>query len=70
MNLENYVLHNERGYYHALLTQYNLGGGGGGHSPLPPPNFCPRVFNFGAILLCVRDFYQKIVLHRVAINIF
>ena len=27
----------------------------------PPPIFCPHGFNFGATLLCVGDFSQKIV---------
>ena len=26
-----------------------------------PPNFCPHAFDFGATLLCVGDFSQKIV---------
>ena len=30
-------------------------------SPPPPPVFCPHAFNFGATLLCVGDFSQKIV---------
>ena len=36
-------------------------GGGGFKSPPPPPIFCPHAFNFGATLLCVGDFSQKIV---------
>ena len=36
-------------------------GGGGLKSPPPPPIFCPHAFNFGATLLCVVDFTQKIV---------
>ena len=27
----------------------------------PPPIFCSHAFNFGAALLCVGDFSQKIV---------
>ena len=34
--------------------------GGEGLLNPPPPNFCPHVFHFGANLLCVRDFAQKI----------
>ena len=30
-------------------------------APPPPPIFCPHAFNFGAALLCVGDFSQKIV---------
>ena len=41
------------------LTLYNPGGGGF-KSP-PPPIFCSHAFNFGAALLCVGDFSQKIV---------
>ena len=29
--------------------------------PPPPPIFCPHAFNFGATLLYVGDFSQKIV---------
>ena len=25
----------------------------------PPPIFCSHTFNFGAVLLCVGDFFQK-----------
>ena len=46
------------------LTLYDPGGGGF-KSP-PPPIFCSHAFNFGAALLCVGDFSQKIVQHRVA----
>ena len=35
--------------------------GGGFKSPPPPPIFCSHAFNFGAALLCVGDFSQKIV---------
>ena len=35
--------------------------GGGFKSPPPPPIFCSHAFNFGATLLCVGDFSQKIV---------
>ena len=34
---------------------------GGFKPPPPPPIFCPHAFNFGAALLCVGDFSQKIV---------
>ena len=37
------------------LTLYDPGGGA------PPPIFCSHAFNFGAALLCVGDFSQKIV---------
>ena len=48
-------------YYNILsLTLYDPGGGGF-KSPPPPPIFCPHAFNFGATLLCVGDFSQKIV---------
>ena len=43
-----------------LLTLYDPAGGGGFKSS-PPPNFCSHAFNFGATLLCVGDFSQKIV---------
>ena len=36
-------------------------GGGFKSPPPPPPNFCPHAFNFGATLMCVRDFSQKVV---------
>ena len=42
-----------------LLTPYDPGGGGGFKSP--PPIFYPHAFNFGATLLCVGDFSQKII---------
>ena len=42
-----------------VLTLYDPGGGGGFKSP-PPPIFCSHAFNFGAALLCVGDFSQKI----------
>ena len=35
--------------------------GGGGALKAPPPIFCSHAFNFGAALLCVGDFSQKIV---------
>ena len=40
------------------LTLYDLGGGA---LKAPPPIFCSHAFNFGAALLCVGDFSQKIV---------
>ena len=43
-----------------LLTLYDPGGGGFKRPP-PPPIFCSHAFNFGAALLCVGDFSQKIV---------
>ena len=43
------------------LTLYDPGGGGGFKSTPPPLIFCPHAFNFGATLLCVGDFSQKIV---------
>ena len=44
---------------HALpLTLYDPGGGG---FKSPPLIFCPHAFNFGATILCVGDFSQKIV---------
>ena len=44
------------------LTLYDPGGGGGFKSPPPPlPIFCSHAFNFGAALLCVGGFSQKIV---------
>ena len=36
-------------------------GGGGGLLKPSPPIFCSHAFNFGAALLCVGDFSQKIV---------
>ena len=41
------------------LTLYDPGGGGA--LKVPPPIFCSHAFNFGAALLCVGDFSQKIV---------
>ena len=41
------------------LTLYDPGGGV--KSPPPPPIFRSHAFNFGAALLCVGDFSQKIV---------
>ena len=35
--------------------------GGGGSFKSPSPIFCLHTFNFGATLLCVGDFTQKIV---------
>ena len=43
------------------LTLYDPGGGGALKAPPPPPIFCPHAFNFGATILCVGDFSQKIV---------
>ena len=43
----------------ASLTLYDPGGGFKSHPP--PPIFCSHAFNFGAALLCVGDFSQKIV---------
>ena len=37
------------------------GGGGALKAPPPPPIFCSHAFNFGAALLSVGDFSQKIV---------
>ena len=45
----------------SLLTLYDPGGGGGAFKAPPPPIFCSHAFNFGATLLCVGDFSQKIV---------
>ena len=42
-----------------ILTLYDPGGGGA--LKAPPPIFCPHTFNFGATILCVGDFSQKIV---------
>ena len=36
-------------------------GGGGALKAPPPPIFFSHAFNFGAALLCVGDFSQKIV---------
>ena len=46
--------------YH-YLTLYDPGGGGGALKAPPTPIFCSHAFNFGAALLCVGDFSQKIV---------
>ena len=46
------------------LTLYDPGGGVA--LKAPPPIFCPHAFNFGATILCVGDFSQKIVSYRVA----
>ena len=45
--------------YNINLTLYHPGVGGF-KSP-PPPIICPHAFNFGAALMCVGDFSQKIV---------
>ena len=45
---------------HITLTLYDPGGGFKSPPP-PPPIFCSHAFNFGAALLCVGDFSQKIV---------
>ena len=42
-----------------ILTLHDPGGGGGFKNP--PQFFCSHAFNFGAALLCVGDFSQKIV---------
>ena len=42
------------------LTLYDPGGGGALKAP-PPSDICSHAFNFGAVLLCVGDFFQKIV---------
>ena len=49
-----------------VLLPYTIRGGGGALKAPSPPIFCPHAFNFGAALLCVGDFSQKIVYHRVA----
>ena len=41
------------------LTLYDPGGAA--LKAPPPPIFCSHAFNFGAALLCVGDFSQKIV---------
>ena len=42
-----------------LLTLYDPGGGA--LKAPPPAIFCSHAFNFGAALLCVGDFSQKMV---------
>ena len=42
----------------SFLTLYNPGGT---LKAPPPPIFCPHAFNFGATLLCVREYSQKII---------
>ena len=45
-----------------IKTLFNpIRSGGGGALKAPPPIFCSHAFNFGAALLCVGDFSQKIV---------
>ena len=44
----------------STLTLYDPWGGGGALKA-PTPIFCSHAFNFGAALLCVSDFSQKIV---------
>ena len=44
-----------------LFNPIRSGGGALKAPPPPPPIFCSHVFNFGAALLCVGDFFQKIV---------
>ena len=48
------------------LNPIRSGGVGGFKISPPPPIICPHAFNFGATLLCVGDFSQKIVQHSVA----
>ena len=48
-------------YFKASLTLYDPGGGGALKAPPPLRFFCSHAFNFGAVLLCVGDFSQKIV---------
>ena len=43
------------------LNPIRSGGGGALKAPPPPPIFCSHAFKFGATLLCVGDFSQKIV---------
>ena len=43
------------------LNPIRSGGGGALKAPPPPQFVCPHAFNFGATLLCVGDFSQKIV---------
>ena len=45
---------------YTLNKPYTIRGGGALKAP-PPPIFCSFAFNFGAALLCVGDFSQKIV---------
>ena len=45
-------------HYKQLLNPIRSGGGA---LKAPPPIFCSHAFNFGAALLCVGDFSQKIV---------
>ena len=44
-----------------LTTALTLYDPGGGALKAPPPIFCSHAFNFGAALVCVGDFSQKIV---------
>ena len=46
--------------FYKMFNPIRSGGGGGFKSP-PPSDFCPHAFNFGATILCVGDFSQKIV---------
>ena len=46
-------------YLVMVLTLHDPGGGF--KSPPPPQFICSHAFNFGAALLCVGDFSQKIV---------
>ena len=45
----------------SLLKELTLYDPGGALKAPPPPIFCSHAFNFGAALLCVGDFSQKIV---------
>ena len=49
---------NPKLFLSSLLTLYDPGGA---LKAPHPPIFCSHVFNFGAALLCVGDFSQKIV---------
>ena len=48
-------------YSNILQTVNPIRSGGGALKAPPPPIFCSHAFNFGAALLYVGDFSQKIV---------
>ena len=65
-NLEDFPIYNRHIEINRELDIVNtwlnpIRSGGGGALKAPPPIFCSHAFNFGAALLCVGDFFQKIV---------
>ena len=55
--------------YEAFFNPIRSGGGAAALKAPPPSDFCPHEFYFGATLLCVRSFSQKLVQHHGSQNI-